>query len=81
VRATATRAYPVYAHSLVFCAPASPGSAVCRLTYRLVSGEDAALSAMLAIGVALKIKARKSVSKRIALRHRAPHFLMQVSRN
>jgi hypothetical protein len=35
LRATATRAYPVYAVSLVVWLPVSPGSAVCRDTYKL----------------------------------------------
>ena len=32
LRFTATRAYPVYAASLAFCTPASPGSPVCNAT-------------------------------------------------
>lgn len=62
-RATATRAYDVYAHSFVSCVPASPGSPVCSDTYKFVSGPDAALSAMFVIAVAVKISFSKSFSK------------------
>jgi hypothetical protein len=48
---------------LVDWLPVSPGSAVCKATNRLVSGDDAALSARLAIAVALKISFRMSFSK------------------
>jgi hypothetical protein len=46
VRATATRAYPVYAASEAVCEPPTVGLAVWSAMYRLVLGEVVALVAM-----------------------------------
>jgi hypothetical protein len=45
----------VYEVSFVVCEPPTPGSAVCRERCRFVTGELAALSAIFAHAVALKI--------------------------
>jgi hypothetical protein len=67
VRATDTRAYPVYVASEAFCAPAAVGSAVCRAQNKFVSGDDAALSAILAIAVALKISFSSALLRKLLL--------------
>jgi hypothetical protein len=65
-RATATRAYEVYALSLVVCDPDSPGSAVCSEMYRFPAVEDPTspvASPTPANVVFLKIRFRRPVSR------------------
>src|ERR1019366_5712164 len=65
-RATATRAYVVNAISLVVWSPVSPGSAVCRLTYRLPAAPEGCrpdVSPIPAVAVLLKTSRSRSDSQ------------------